>query len=40
MKVFNDCDPENVQEKERLLQNLFGSVGEGVDIQNLNFLSN
>jgi maltose O-acetyltransferase len=33
VKAFNDCDPENGQEKERLIRELFGSVSEGISIE-------
>ena len=33
VKAFNGCDPEDEQEKERLIRELFGSVGEGIGIE-------
>ncbi|MCP3773103.1 sugar O-acetyltransferase [Paenibacillus sp. MZ04-78.2] len=33
VKAFNDCDPEYAQEKERIIRELFGSVGEGASIE-------
>lgn len=33
MKAFNDSDPEDSREKERLIRELFGNAGEGVSIE-------
>ncbi|AIQ18581.1 maltose acetyltransferase [Paenibacillus sp. FSL H7-0357] len=33
IKAFNDCDPEDGKEKERLIRELFGSAGEGISIE-------
>lgn len=33
VKAFNDCDPADGQEKERLIRALFGSAEEGISIE-------
>lgn len=33
VKAFNDYDPEDGQEKERLIRQLFGSVSDGISIE-------
>lgn len=33
VRAFNNCEPEDEQEKEHLIRELFGSVGEGANIE-------